>query len=79
MKAYVKIYVGPMHINQWAEKFTRAGYTPDVIGTEHLYLWLPMDPNGWGILPALDKMETTICGRKSGALLDGVIMRTAEV
>lgn len=78
-QAYTRLWTGPAHVEQWAEKLTTAGYPPEVVGTEHLYLWLEMDPEGWGIIPALQVMEQKLDMASSGMYFPAFVLQTREV
>lgn len=79
MVAYTRIHVGPAHVDQWAEKLTRAGYPPALVGTEHLYVWLPMADDGWGIVPAMDALERAVFGASYGvSIFPAVVVKTRE-
>lgn len=75
--AFTRLFTGPAWVGQYAERIERAGCPVVTKGTEHVYVWLPMDTaRQWGILPALAALE-----RRAGfafGTLDARVLYTRE-
>lgn len=73
-RALVRLFVGPVGVAQMAQRLRDAGAEVTVEGTEHVHLILDLDPSGWGILPALQRLEDQVAadmGRPAGSILLG--------
>ena len=60
MRVLVQVWAGAKNVNHWADRFETAGYPVQTRTAEHLHLWLDLDPDGWGIIPAIEKLERAL-------------------
>ncbi len=56
----VKIPTGPCAVKQYAQFCRDAGFTVEIEGTEAIYLKMPKDANGWGILPSCMELDKKV-------------------
>lgn len=73
--ARVKLWTGPSGVSRWAERIRAAGVPVVCEGTEHVYVNLPMDPEGWGIIPAMEELEQQ-CKLQDGRLFPAQVLFT---
>lgn len=56
----VRIWTGPVQVNEIAKRAEAAGYVSVLAGTEHIHVSLEDKLDGWGILESLDKLEADV-------------------
>lgn len=60
MNALVRIHTGPSMVQQAAQQVRDAGFTVQTEGTEHIFVIMPLDNSGWGILPSCRKLDESV-------------------
>jgi hypothetical protein len=78
MRAYVRLDLPPKLAERIAPRMRALGYEAADAGAGTLMTWLPMDPDGWGILPAMSDLECELFGTPNGPFINATVVHTDE-
>ena len=71
----IRLYVGPIGVNEYAAKLRNAGFTVDIEGTEHIHYRAPY-VDGWGAISACDAVADTVGIRWFGDQKNNTVINT---